>query len=137
MCWWGGRKHSVEWISCRCFYYYLFYLCIHEEYNVINGTVGRKLKRRFRFQFYKKHYKVCYWVVMGGSGRGDLKEMSFMVVLLGGGNSRMVDLLWIIIFDFYMILCSGQIIYLNDYSVVKLCFDRGASILHNWNISTC
>ena len=39
----------------------------------------------------------------GGSGRGDLKEVSFMFVLLGGGNYRMISLLWILIFDFYMI----------------------------------
>ena len=49
----------------------------------------------------------------GGSGRGDLKEVRFMVVLLGGGIYCTLILLWILIFDFYMILCSYQIIYLN------------------------
>ena len=36
----------------------------------------------------------------GGSGRGDIKEVSFMFVLLGGGNFRILALLWILIFDF-------------------------------------
>ena len=67
---------------------------------------------------------------LGGSGRGDLKEVSCMFVLLGGGKYRMLALLWILIFDFYMILCSGQIIYRNDFSVVTLSFDWRASILH-------
>ena len=75
-------------------------------------------------------------MVMGGEDGGDLKEVSFMFVLLGGGKYRMLALLWILIFDFYMILCSSQIIYLNNLSVVKLCFDRRTSILHNWDLST-
>ena len=51
-------------------------LCIH-EYNVIDGIVWRKFKKRYQFEVSKKHYKLCYWVVMGGgSGRGDLKEVS-------------------------------------------------------------
>ena len=41
---------------------------------------------------------------MGGSVRGDLKEVSFMLVLLGGGKYRMLALLWILIFHFDMIL---------------------------------
>ena len=73
----------------------------------------------------------------GGSGRRDLKEVSFTFVLLCGGNCRILALLWILIFDFYMILCSCQIIYLNNLSVVKLSFDRRTSILHNWDLSTC
>ena len=67
---------------------------------------------------------------------GDLREVIFMFVLLFGGNYRMLALLWILIFDLYMILCSCQIIYLNNVSVVKLSFDRPASILHNWDLST-
>ena len=55
-----------------------------------------------------------------GSGRGDLKEVGVTIVLLGGGNHRMLALLWILIFDFYMILCAHQIIHLNNLSVVKL-----------------
>ena len=51
----------------------------------------------------------------GGSGRGDLKEVIFMFVLLGGGKYRMLALIWILIFDFYMILCSRQIIYINNF----------------------
>ena len=74
---------------------------------------------------------------MGGIRRGDLKEVRFMVILLGGGIYRMLALLWILIYDFYMILCSRQIIYLNDLSVVRFSFDRRASILHNWDLSTC
>ena len=73
----------------------------------------------------------------GGSGRGDLKEVSFMFVLLGDGNYCMLALLWILTFDFYMILYFRQIIYLNHLSVVKLSFDRRSSILYNWDLSTC
>ena len=54
---------------------------------------------------------------VGGSGRGDLKEVRFMVVLLVDGIYRTLALLLILIFDFYMILCSCQIIYLNNCSV--------------------
>ena len=44
---------------------------------------------------------------MGGEKwEGDPKEVSFMFVFLGGGKFRMLALLWILIFDFYMILCS-------------------------------
>ena len=73
----------------------------------------------------------------GGSGRRGLKEVSFMIVLLGGGNHRMLALLWILIFDFYMILYSRQIIHLNIVSVVKLSFCGRTSILYNWDLSTC
>ena len=73
----------------------------------------------------------------GGSGRGDLKEVDFVIVLLGGGNHRMLALLWILIFDFYMILCPHQIIHLNICSVVKLSFYRRTSILHTCDLSTC
>ena len=66
----------------------------------------------------------------GGSGRGDLEEVIFMFVLLGGGKYRMFSLLWTLIFDLYMILCSCQIIYINHLSVVKLNVDRCTSILH-------
>ena len=70
-----------------------------------------------------------------GSGRGDIKEVSFMFVSLGGGKYRILALLWIIIFDFYMILCSRQIIHVNNVSVVKLSFYRHTSILYIWDIS--
>ena len=73
----------------------------------------------------------------GGSGRGDLKEVRFMVVLLVDGIYRTLALLLILIFDFYMILCSCQIIYLNNCPVLRSSFDRRASILHNWDLSTC
>ena len=36
----------------------------------------------------------------GGSGRGDLKEMMLMVILLGGGIYCTLALLWILIFEF-------------------------------------
>ena len=71
----------------------------------------------------------------GGSGRGDFKEVMFMVVLLGGVIYHMLALLWILTFYIYTILCSHQMIYLNNYSVVGLSFDRSASILHNWDLS--
>ena len=67
----------------------------------------------------------------GGSESGDLKEMGFMAVLFGESIYHMLARLWIPIFDFYMILHSRQIIYINDLSVVKLKFDRCTSILHN------
>ena len=38
-----------------------------------------------------------------GSGRGDVKVVSFMFVVLGDGKYCMLALLWITIFDFYMI----------------------------------
>ena len=75
---------------------------------------------------------------MGGEReRGDHKEVRFVVVLLGGDIYRIHALLWILLFDFYMILYSRQIVYLNKYPVVRLSFDRRASILHNWVLSTC
>ena len=73
----------------------------------------------------------------GGSGRSGLKEVRFVVVLLGGGIYLMLALLLILIFDFYMILCSRQIIYLNNVSVVKLSFDRRSTILYKWYLSAC
>ena len=128
---------SAEWISCRCFGMIIHTLCIH-KYNAIDGIVCRKFKKRYQFQYYKKHYKVYYWLVIRGrSRRGDLKEVSFLFVLLGGGNYHMLALLRIPTFDLYMILCSRQIIYINNCSVVKLSFDRRSSILHNWDLSTC
>ena len=72
-----------------------------------------------------------------GSGRGDLKEVCFICVLWGGGNYCMLALLWILIFDFNMILCSRQIIHLNNVSVVELSFEWRTSILHNWDVSKC
>ena len=72
-----------------------------------------------------------------GGERGDLKKVIFIFVLFYGGNYCMLALLRIPIFDLYMILCSRQITYLNNLSVVKLSFDRRASILHNWDLSTC
>ena len=56
--------------------------------------------------------------------------MRFIVVLLGGVVYCMLALLLILIFDFDMILCSRQIIYLHNCLVVRLSFDRRASILH-------
>ena len=73
----------------------------------------------------------------GGSGRGDLKEVRFMVVLLGDGIYRTLALLLILIFDFYMILCSLQIIFVNGFSVVKLSCERRSSILNHWDLSNC
>ena len=85
--------------------------------------------------------KTLQSMLLGGDGGevggGDLKEVSFMIVLLGGGNHRMLALLWIIIFDFYMVLCPHQIIHVNNFSVVKLSFYRRTSILNNCDLSTC
>ena len=39
----------------------------------------------------------------GGSRRGNLKEIRFMIVLLGGGIYCLLALLWKLIYDFYMI----------------------------------
>ena len=68
---------------------------------------------------------------------GGIKEVRYMVVLLGGGICRMLALLWILIFDLYMILCSRQIIYLNNYSFERFSFEKRASILYNWDLSPC
>ena len=51
----------------------VFTLCIH-EYNVIDGIVQREFKKRFQLQSYKKHYKVCYWVVMEGEVGGGISK---------------------------------------------------------------
>ena len=63
-------------------------------------------------------------MLLGGDGgqseREDLKEVSFMFVLLGDGNYRMIALLSILIFDLYMILCFRQIVYLNNCSVIMV-----------------
>ena len=40
----------------------------------------------------------------GGSVRGDLKEVIFIIVLSYGGTYCMLALLWIPIFELYMIL---------------------------------
>ena len=72
----------------------------------------------------------------GGKG-GDLKEVIFIFVLFYGGTYCMLALLLIPIFDLYMILCSCQIIYLDNVSVITLSVDRRTSILHNWDLSTC
>ena len=66
----------------------------------------------------------------GRSVSGSLEEVRLIAVSLGGVIYCMLALLLILIFHFYMILCSCQIIYLNDYLVVRLSFDRRASILH-------
>ena len=67
----------------------------------------------------------------GNEGRsGSLEEVRLIAVSLGGVICRILALLLIQIFHFYMILCSRQIIYLNDCLVVRLSFDRRASILH-------
>ena len=60
-----------------------------------------------------------------------------MIVLLGGGNHCVLALLWILIFDFYMILCPHQIIHLNNLFSRKVNFYRRTSILHNCDLSTC
>ena len=73
----------------------------------------------------------------GGSESGDLKEMRFMAVLFGESIYHMLARLWIPIFDFYTLLHSRQIIYLNILSVVRSSFDWRALILHNREISTC
>ena len=73
----------------------------------------------------------------GVSGRGDLKEVSFMFVLLGGGKYCMIALFLIRIFDFYMILCSRQLMYLKYVSVVTLSFDWRNPILHKADLSAC
>ena len=72
----------------------------------------------------------------GGSGKGDIKKMRLMIVLFGGDMYCTLPLLQILIFDFYMILCSCQIVYLNNCPVVTLSFDRCTSILQNQDLST-
>ena len=85
----------------------------------------------------KENIRVILGGDEGGSEGGGLKEVTFVVVLLGGGIYRMLVLLLILIFDFYMILCSRQIIYLHHFSDVRISFDLRASILHSWDLSMC
>ena len=47
-------------------------------------------------------------------------EVRFMVVLLGSGVYRILALLWILMFDFYMILYSRQLIYLIHFFSCKV-----------------
>ena len=68
----------------------------------------------------------------GGSGREAVKEVIYMVVLLGGDMCPLDTN----VFDIYMISCSRQIVFLNFLSVIKLIFDRRTSILINWDLST-
>ena len=63
--------------------------------------------------------------------------MRFVAVLFGESIYHMLARLWIPIFDFYTLLHSRQIIYLNILSVVRSSFDWRALILHNREISTC
>ena len=69
----GGDTNRVEWISCRFLLIVIFTLFI-PKYNVIDGIIRSKFKKRFQFQFFKKHYKVCYWVVIQGEVRGGISR---------------------------------------------------------------
>ena len=68
---------------------------------------------RYLFEYRKKHYEKCIYLGLfsvGGEVGGVIsKKWVFVIVLLGGGNHRMLALLWILIFDFYMILCHHPI----------------------------
>ena len=57
-------------------------LRIH-EHNVIDGIVRRSCTKRFQFQFYKKHYKVCYWVAMKGEVGGGSQGSEVYSCLVG------------------------------------------------------
>ena len=89
----------------QCFVNSYFY-SLYSRVNVIDVIVQRKFKKRFQCQFHKKHYKVCYWVLIGGSGRENLEDLKIVFVLLGGGIYCTLALFWIPIFGFYMVLCS-------------------------------
>ena len=56
----------------------------------------------------------------GGGWEGHHMEVRFMVVLLGSGVYRILALLWILMFDFYMILYSRQLIYLIHFFSCKV-----------------
>ena len=93
-------------------------------------VVQRKFKESFQCQFHNKYYKVCYWVLIGGGGRGNLGDLRVLFVLLDGGISCTLAMLWILIFVFFVILCSFQIVYLNNCAVVRFSFDPHFSILY-------
>ena len=57
-------EESLEWIPRRLFLMVIFTLCI-KEYNVIDGIVQRKSKKRFQFQFYKETLQS---MLLGGDG---------------------------------------------------------------------
>ena len=67
MCCWdeGLGKNIIQWVSLSILLMVIFTLCIH-KFNIIDGKVRRQFKERFHQQLYKKHYKVCYQVVMDG-----------------------------------------------------------------------
>ena len=115
----------------QCFAESYFY-SLYSRVNVIDVLVQSKFKKRFQCQFHQNVYKVCYWVVIRGSGREDLEDLRVMFVLLDGGIYCTLTMLWILIFVFYMILCSCQRIYLNHCSVVRFSFDPHFSILYKW-----
>ena len=48
----GGNTNSLEWILCRFLLIVIFTLFI-PKYNVIDGIIRSKFKKRFQFQFYK------------------------------------------------------------------------------------
>ena len=107
-----------------------YFYSLYSRVSVIDVIVQRHFEKSFQCQFHKKYYKVCYWVLIGGSGRGDLEDLRVVFVLLDGGIYCTLAMLWILIFVFFVILCSCQIIYLNICSVVRFSFDSRFSILY-------
>ena len=62
---------------------FLEHFVLHD--NAIIGVVRSKFKRRFQLKFYKITLQsILFGHDEGGSGTGGLKEVRFVVVLLGG-----------------------------------------------------
>ena len=75
----------------------------------LKGDCEEKSRKYTNFNSAQNPYKVCYWMVKSGESgmeEGDLKEVRFVVILLGRFIYHVLALLWILIFDFYMILYS-------------------------------
>ena len=73
MSWLRGAKITWSGYHAAAVSVGIFTLCI-QEYNLIDGIVWRKFKERYQFQFYKRYYKVCYWVVIGGEVGGGISK---------------------------------------------------------------
>ena len=89
----GWEKNSVEWISCRCFLYgYSYFSHPQVQYYLLDSMMIIYEKIPIPI-LQKTSQSILLGGGVGGSGRGDLKEGSFMFVLLRGGNCHMLALL--------------------------------------------
>ena len=84
MCACGGRANILvlSGYHAGVFGIDILRFCIH-EYNVNNGIIRRKLKKRYQFQFFKNYNNICYWMVMWQEVGGGIKRSEFYVCLVG------------------------------------------------------